>query len=176
MPLVLVERIEVLPAGSSAVYGGDGLAGVINIVLRRDANGFEFRYRRSSAKGYAVTQAGAVWGKSWQKGDMTVAVNWRENGELFNDERSLTADSDFRRFGGRDYRSTASNPGTVYSLEGCPPGPDSVCLSSIDVRGNLPGLDSPVAIVPDVSAGLGLSTGAFAGTHGLDNTPPHFIH
>src|SRR3546814_5219462 len=63
IPLALVERIEVLPAGSSAVYGGDGLAGVINIVLRRDANGFEFRYRRSSAKGYAVTQAGAVWGK-----------------------------------------------------------------------------------------------------------------
>src|SRR3546814_4431708 len=78
--------------------------------LRRDANGFEFRYRRSSANGYAVTQAGAVWGKSWQKGDMTVAVNWRENGELFNDERSLTADSDFQRFGGRDYRSPASNP------------------------------------------------------------------
>src|SRR3546814_9323138 len=76
---------------------------------------------------------------------MTVAVNWRENGELFNDERSLTADSDFRRFGGRDYRSPASNPGTVYSLEGCPPGPDSVCLSSLEVRGNLPGLDSPVA-------------------------------
>src|SRR3546814_3034858 len=94
IPIALVERVGVLPAWSSAVYGGDGLAGVINIVLRRDANGFEFRYRRSSAKGYAVTQAGAVWGKSWQKGDMTVAVNWRENGELFNDERSLTADSD----------------------------------------------------------------------------------
>src|SRR3546814_1373781 len=43
IPLALVERIEVLPAGSSAVSGGDGLAGVLNIVLRLDANGFEDR-------------------------------------------------------------------------------------------------------------------------------------
>src|SRR3546814_2609949 len=35
IPLALVERIEVLPAGSSAVFGGDGLAGVLKIVLRR---------------------------------------------------------------------------------------------------------------------------------------------
>src|SRR3546814_5923111 len=139
MPLVLVERIEVLPAGSSAVYGGDGLAGVINIVLRRDANGFEFRYRRSSAKGYAVTQAGAVWGKSWQKGDMTVAVNCRENGERFNDEPSLTADSDFGGFGGGVYRGPASNLGTAYSWGGCLPGPASVALSPFEVGGNLPG-------------------------------------
>src|SRR3546814_12318736 len=107
---------------------------------------------------------------------MTVAVNGRENGELFNDERSLTADSDFRRVGGRDYRSPASNPGTVYSLAGCPPGPDSVCLSSLEVRGNLPGLDSPVAIVPAGSDRLGLSPGDFAGTHGLEHKPTQILH
>src|SRR3546814_20533844 len=54
IPRALVERLEVLPAGSSAVYGGDGLAGVINIVLRRDAIGFEFRYSTSLAKVYVV--------------------------------------------------------------------------------------------------------------------------
>src|SRR3546814_14921545 len=88
----------------------------------------------------------------------------------------LTADSDFRRFGGRDYRSPASNPGTVYSLEGCPPGPDSVCLSSLEVRGNLPGLDSPVALVPAGSDGLGLSPGDFAGTQGLANKTTPILH
>src|SRR3546814_7089757 len=50
IPLALVERIEVLPAGSSAVYGGDGLAGVINIVLRRDANGFRSEEHTSELK------------------------------------------------------------------------------------------------------------------------------
>ena len=33
IPLSMVERIEILPTGSSAIYGGDGLAGVVNIVL-----------------------------------------------------------------------------------------------------------------------------------------------
>src|SRR3546814_5772409 len=72
--------------------------------------------------------------------------------------------------------SPASNPGTVYSLEGCPPGPDSVCLSSLEVRGNLPGLDSPVAIVPAGSDGLGLSPGDFAGTQGLENKTTQILH
>jgi iron complex outermembrane recepter protein len=36
IPLAAVERVEVLPTGSSAVYGGDALAGVVNIVLKKD--------------------------------------------------------------------------------------------------------------------------------------------
>src|SRR5258706_4861458 len=41
IPLALVERIEVLPSGSSAIYGGDALAGVVNVVLRSDFTGAE---------------------------------------------------------------------------------------------------------------------------------------
>src|SRR5262249_35901364 len=39
IPLALVERIEILPSGSSAIYGGDALAGVVNIVLKQDFTG-----------------------------------------------------------------------------------------------------------------------------------------
>src|SRR5687767_2030540 len=38
IPLSMVERVDVLPTGSSAIYGGEALAGVVNIVLR---SGFE---------------------------------------------------------------------------------------------------------------------------------------
>ena len=34
IPASMVERIDVLPTGSSAIYGGEALAGVVNIVLR----------------------------------------------------------------------------------------------------------------------------------------------
>ena len=40
VPLEAVERIEVLKDGASAIYGSDALAGVVNIILRKDYKGF----------------------------------------------------------------------------------------------------------------------------------------
>lgn len=39
VPLEAVERIEVLKDGASAIYGSDALAGVVNIILKRDYKG-----------------------------------------------------------------------------------------------------------------------------------------
>ena len=41
IPLSAIDRIEVLKDGASAVYGSDAIAGVINIILRKDYNGAE---------------------------------------------------------------------------------------------------------------------------------------
>jgi len=40
IPLDLVDRVEILKDGASAVYGSDAIAGVVNIILRKDFNGF----------------------------------------------------------------------------------------------------------------------------------------
>lgn len=166
IPLSLVERIEVLPAGSSAIYGGDALAGVVNIVLRRDANGFEVRTRQSDAEGYRTRQASVVWGKTFASADVTIAASWSEEGSLYSSERNLTADQDYRRFGGTDWRSDSSSPGTVYSLDGCPVG---LCFTDIWTRANLPGLSSPVAVVPAGSDGISLTPSDFLSTQGQIN-------
>ncbi len=42
IPLALVERVEVLLDGASAIYGSDAIAGVINIITRKDYEGGEF--------------------------------------------------------------------------------------------------------------------------------------
>lgn len=165
IPLSLVERIEVLPAGASAVYGGDALAGVINIVLRKDASGVELRVRHAAADGYGTSQASAMWGGSWSRGSMTVAANWQKSDGLWNDDRALTADQDFRRYGGYDLRLPGGYPANIYSLEGCPVSEWS-CGVPLDQRGNLPGLDSPVASVPEGSDGTGLQISDFIGTQG----------
>lgn len=41
IPLALVERVEVLKDGASAIYGSDAIAGVVNVVTRRDFDGAE---------------------------------------------------------------------------------------------------------------------------------------
>lgn len=39
IPLAIVDRIEVLQDGASSLYGSDAIAGVVNIITRRDASG-----------------------------------------------------------------------------------------------------------------------------------------
>ena len=39
IPLEAVERVEVLKDGASSIYGSDAIAGVVNVILRRDFNG-----------------------------------------------------------------------------------------------------------------------------------------
>lgn len=165
IPLSLVDRIEVLPAGASAVYGGDGLAGVVNIVLRQDAEGIELRLRHSSADGYATNQASIMWGKRWSKGGLTAVVHWRDDGDLVSNERSLTADVDYRRFGGKDFRDSSGNPAIIYSYAGCDLTMVS-CRVPLANRGNLPGLDSPFAVVPSASDGVNLTPADFLATQG----------
>ncbi|ADN76892.1 TonB-dependent receptor [Ferrimonas balearica DSM 9799] len=41
IPMAAVERIEILTDGASAIYGTDAIAGVINIILRKEFSGVE---------------------------------------------------------------------------------------------------------------------------------------
>ena len=41
VPAALVDHVDVLTGGASAVYGSDALAGVVNFVLRKDFEGIE---------------------------------------------------------------------------------------------------------------------------------------
>jgi outer membrane receptor protein involved in Fe transport len=42
IPTALIERIEVLSGGASAVYGSDAIAGAVNFILKKNFNGIEF--------------------------------------------------------------------------------------------------------------------------------------
>ena len=41
IPGIMIERIEVLKNGASAVYGADAVAGVVNVLTRKNFDGFE---------------------------------------------------------------------------------------------------------------------------------------
>ncbi|TZF91755.1 TonB-dependent receptor domain-containing protein [Cognatilysobacter lacus] len=58
IPTAAVERIEVLKAGASSIYGSDAIAGVVNVILRTDYQGAEMDgYLGMYDKGDGFTQS-----------------------------------------------------------------------------------------------------------------------
>ena len=45
IPSSIVERIEILSGGASAIYGSDAIAGVVNVILKKQADGFDVNVR-----------------------------------------------------------------------------------------------------------------------------------
>ncbi len=42
IPTSLIERVEIITGGASAVYGADAIAGVVNFIMKKNFEGFEF--------------------------------------------------------------------------------------------------------------------------------------
>ncbi len=68
IPLSIVERIEVLEDGASAIYGSDAIAGVVNVITRKKFDGAEISgYVGEYSKGGRTTQASLTIGGSTDK-------------------------------------------------------------------------------------------------------------
>lgn len=66
LPQMLVERVDIVTGGASAVYGSDAVAGVVNYVLKKDFTGLEVKtdLGRSKYGDADEYQIGAAWGTS----------------------------------------------------------------------------------------------------------------
>jgi iron complex outermembrane receptor protein len=65
IPLIAVERIEVLREGASTLYGSDAVAGVVNIITRTDVQGLQLNVRQGLVAQGKGNQSGLElsWGK-----------------------------------------------------------------------------------------------------------------
>ncbi|MBB5685017.1 TonB-dependent receptor [Sphingobium boeckii] len=119
IPAAAVQRIEVLADGASALYGSDAIGGVVNVILKRDFEGLESRFRLGSVttgKSRDV-QLGQVGGLHWGSGHALLAYEYQERGALRASDRRYTRSADLRPLGGHDYRLYFSNPGTILLID-----------------------------------------------------------
>ena len=81
IPLSMVERIEILLDGSSAIYGSEAVGGVVNIITRKDYQGVDVNvnYARPHKSGYDETTLGVSTGFAWKGGRGILGY------EFFND-------------------------------------------------------------------------------------------
>jgi len=123
IPLAAVDRIEVLANGSSAVYGSDAIAGVVNILLKRTFNGLEASARYGAAADADEWNTSLALGKQWDRGALTIVASYQNRSQLLLSKRRLTQSNDYRAYGGTDANINDCNPGNVFSLDGVTPLP-----------------------------------------------------
>jgi iron complex outermembrane receptor protein len=87
IPSVLVERVEILKDGASAIYGADAVAGVVNIITRRDFEGVEVeaQYGEAFNEGGPRYSTSLIMGGNTDSGNFVMGLQYSEQDEVFQD-------------------------------------------------------------------------------------------
>ena len=105
MPAGAIERIEVNLDGGSSVYGSDAIAGIINIITRKDFTGGRATVRNEqSSTGADQTQLSGYFGYNWDSGGVSTNLSFTES-EPYSSRKAgwHTSDWSFMFGGDRKY-------------------------------------------------------------------------
>lgn len=96
IPSAAVERIEILTGGASAIYGSDAVAGVINVILKKNYQGDQGRIRVGEATEGGREAMDLSWagGRAGDRWSVTYALQHTERDPLFGRDRPKMDDSD----------------------------------------------------------------------------------
>src|SRR5438046_3119154 len=112
IPLGLIDHIDVLKDGASAIYGADAVAGVFNVWLIHRFRGLElytsygninlgFANDAGEERGYLLAGTGD------DKTDIVVYAEFYNRAAIYSRDADISSNADFTRFGGLDNRSGA---------------------------------------------------------------------
>ncbi|HEY0992284.1 MAG TPA: TonB-dependent receptor plug domain-containing protein, partial [Kofleriaceae bacterium] len=94
IPLAVIERVEVLKDGASAIYGSDAVGGVVNLITRTDFNGTEATlFTGGSPRGDGFTyDASFVTGHTSdnKKGNIVFSAGFQNQDSVFAGDRPFS--------------------------------------------------------------------------------------
>jgi outer membrane receptor protein involved in Fe transport len=100
IPTALIDGIEIITGGASAVYGSEAVAGVVNFKLKENFEGFEFRGQsgqtsESDNDRYMGSLTGGF--NLGERGNITANLTWDKDAGLRSKNRAISAnDRPFR--------------------------------------------------------------------------------
>ena len=123
IPVAMIARVEILKDGASAVYGSDAIAGVVNIITKKDFEGFQFDVNGSGTdKGDGESgDVSALYGFNTDGGNYTF-------GAAYADRRGVIQ-------GDRDWYDPAENSSSLIPT-GSLNTTDSSVQRVLDANGN----------------------------------------
>lgn len=147
IPGAALERVDVLLDGASALYGSDAVAGVVNVILKRNFEGQESRVRLAAAEGGAEdVLVSHLLGGTWSSGSALFSFEHQDSNALNSADRAYTATGDLRPWGGSDYRNIYGAPGNIARFDPAA----GAYVSAFAIR---PGADGVARTPADFAAG-----------------------
>ncbi|MCC5611594.1 TonB-dependent receptor plug domain-containing protein, partial [Nostoc sp. CHAB 5834] len=125
IPASLIERVEVVTGGASAVYGSDALAGVVNFIFKRNYEGFGFdtQYGISGFGDGEQFNASMTFGSNFadDRGNVTGFVGYSDrDGFLPNSDRPWSVSSAAGGSGTGEYGGLNNLGTNNFTAAGCP--------------------------------------------------------
>lgn len=114
IPAAMVERVEVMTGGASAIYGSDAVSGVINVILRTNYDGVEVSGRASGSTegvGARTHEFNLLGGGDFMNGRGNATFNIGVN------RSQQTMENDIRQY---DNWGSIINPADTGRLDGIP--------------------------------------------------------
>ncbi|UKK85331.1 TonB-dependent receptor [Sphingopyxis sp. BSN-002] len=98
IPTTGLQRLEVLLDGAAALYGSDAVAGVVNTVLKDNYDGLRLQAQYGGAEGTHLRefQGNILAGKSFERGNITVSLEFTDRSALRAEDQDFTASADLR--------------------------------------------------------------------------------
>ncbi len=90
IPSALIERIEVLKDGASAIYGADAVAGVVNIITKKDFSGakLDVKYGATTESDGENSEVNFTFGGAYDKGNFAVNLSYVDTGLVLQSDRA----------------------------------------------------------------------------------------
>ena len=93
IPLDAIDRIEVLTDSASAIYGSDAVAGVVNVILKRNYDGAktDLSYGLATDGGGTEKRVSQLFGTRWDGGDALLAYEHRQQDAVDARDRTFAS-------------------------------------------------------------------------------------
>jgi len=171
IPFSMIDHIDILKDGASAVYGSDAIAGVVNFFLIHKFRGLEIGGTYGNTDLGASNDMGEweAWLKAGTGDDKTdivvIADFWERTGGLFSRDRDISSNGNFTRFGGLDNRS-GNFPGHLGGFVGLRLIPSLFFSANTPTPHSAPNRTSSPFYISPTSPLFNNGTGFFNGTPG----------
>jgi len=145
VPMIAIDRMEVIKDGASALYGSDAVAGVVNFITKRNYDGakLSFDYQDGAHGDNSEYNLQGLWGAVGENGSVMGALSYTNRSPLFISDRRLSRPI--------DDTSSLGNPGSFFGVPGLPPG-----APVIDPTGCAEFGGNPLVIQPAGAIDVGL--------------------
>jgi iron complex outermembrane receptor protein len=116
VPMIAIDRMEVIKDGASALYGSDAVAGVVNFITKRDYEGakLSFDYQDGAHGDNSEYNIQGLWGAVGDNSSVMGALSYTNRSPLFINDRRLSRP--------QDDTSNLGNPGSFFGVPGVPAG------------------------------------------------------